>query len=303
MATTQSDSCYQDATCPSAFQLGGGIKSTINASSIFLPNGERPRPARRLLSTTAASMAASPLPHAVDASPRETRAPLRRRNAPVPRRPRRTEDGHYYYVLARCPDEHRVRRRRVRALRAPRGPVRDAGLRPDIYVQCDHRSAAPGNAMPGPDQRHCQPGSPALVARSAEIKPWRRPIVSSIKPQVTRRGRRGPRRRRRARVLQPPGHVHRRRRRASGARDESHRQSRERGAGGPGPGRGRVARPAAQRRRQSLQRLVERRSRRSAGRQRFVSRRRNRPRPSEPRYVCASDVYVRALLEDSFWSG
>ena len=74
MATTQSDSCYQDTTCPSAFQLGGGIKSTINASSIFLPNGARPRPSRRLLSTTAASMAASPLPHAVDASPRETRA-------------------------------------------------------------------------------------------------------------------------------------------------------------------------------------------------------------------------------------
>ena len=39
MATTQSDSCYQDATCPSAFQLGGGIKSSINASSIFLPSG------------------------------------------------------------------------------------------------------------------------------------------------------------------------------------------------------------------------------------------------------------------------
>ena len=48
MATTQSQSCFGDATCPSAFQLGGGIKSTINASSIFLPNGKRPRPARRL---------------------------------------------------------------------------------------------------------------------------------------------------------------------------------------------------------------------------------------------------------------
>ena len=157
--------------------------------------------------------------------------------------------------------------------------MRDPGLRPDIYVQCDHRSASPGNAMPGPDQRHGQPGSPALVTRSAEIKPWC-PIVSSIKPQVTRRGRRGSRRRRRARVLQPLDHVHRRRRRASSARDESHQQSRERGARGPGPGRGRVARPAAQRRRQSLQRLVERRSRRSAGRQRFVSRRRNRPAPN-----------------------
>ena len=156
----------------------------------------------------------------------------------------------------------------------------NACLRPDIYVQCDHRSASPGNAMPGPDERHGQPGSPALVARGAGIKPWRRPIVSSIKPQVTRRGRRRSRRRRRARVLQPPGHVHRRRRRASSARDESHQQSRERGARGPGPGRGRVARDAAQRCLQSLQRLVERRSRRSAGRQRFVSRRRNRPAPN-----------------------
>ena len=99
-------------------------------------------------------------------------------------------------------------------------------------------------------------------------------------PQVTRRGRRGSRRRRRARVLQPLDHVHRRRRRASSARDESHQQSRERGARGPGPGRGRVARDAAQRCLQSLQRLVERRSRRSAGRQRFVSRRRNRPAPN-----------------------
>ena len=67
LATTQNHSCFGDATCPSAFQLGGGIKSTINASSIFLPNGERPRPARPLLPTTAASMASSPLPHAVDA--------------------------------------------------------------------------------------------------------------------------------------------------------------------------------------------------------------------------------------------
>jgi len=48
LATTQSQSCFGDATCPSAFQLGGGIKSTINASSIFLPNGKRPRPSRRL---------------------------------------------------------------------------------------------------------------------------------------------------------------------------------------------------------------------------------------------------------------
>ena len=39
MATTQSQSCFGDATCPSAFQLGGGIKSSINASSIFLPSG------------------------------------------------------------------------------------------------------------------------------------------------------------------------------------------------------------------------------------------------------------------------
>ena len=48
LATTQNHSCFGDATCPSAFQLGGGIKSTINASSIFLPNGKRPRPSRRL---------------------------------------------------------------------------------------------------------------------------------------------------------------------------------------------------------------------------------------------------------------
>ena len=39
LATTQNHSCFGDATCPSAFQLGGGIKSSINASSIFLPSG------------------------------------------------------------------------------------------------------------------------------------------------------------------------------------------------------------------------------------------------------------------------
>ena len=56
---------------------------------------------------------------------RRARAPLRRRDAPAPRRPRRTEDGHYYYVLARCPDEHRVGRRRMRALRTRGRSVRD----------------------------------------------------------------------------------------------------------------------------------------------------------------------------------
>ena len=119
LATTQNHSCFGDATCPSAFQLGGGIKSSINASSIFTPDGARPRPARRLLSTTAASMASSPLPHVVDASEassRETRAPLRRRDAPVPRRPRRTEDDHIYYFLARRCDLEGVRLGGMRAL-------------------------------------------------------------------------------------------------------------------------------------------------------------------------------------------
>ena len=86
LATTQNHSCFGDATCPSAFQLGGGIKSSINASSIFLPSGARPRPARRLLSTTAASMASSPLPHAVnavDASSRESTAAASRRSRPA----------------------------------------------------------------------------------------------------------------------------------------------------------------------------------------------------------------------------
>ena len=86
LATTQNHSCFGDATCPSAFQLGGGIKSSINASSIFLPNGERPRPSRRLLSMTAASMASSPLPHAVnavDASSRESTAAASRRSRPA----------------------------------------------------------------------------------------------------------------------------------------------------------------------------------------------------------------------------
>jgi hypothetical protein len=86
LATTQNHSCFGDATCPSAFQLGGGIKSSINASSIFLPNGERPRPSRRLLSMTAASMASSPLPHAVnavDASSRESTAAATRRSRPA----------------------------------------------------------------------------------------------------------------------------------------------------------------------------------------------------------------------------
>ena len=86
LATTQNHSCFGDATCPSAFQLGGGIKSSINASSIFLPNGERPRPSRRLQSTTAASMASSPLPHAVnavDASSRESTAAALRRSRPA----------------------------------------------------------------------------------------------------------------------------------------------------------------------------------------------------------------------------
>ena len=86
LATTQNHSCFGDATCPSAFQLGGGIKSTINASSIFLPSGKRPRPSRRLLSTTAASMASSPLPHAVnavDASSRESTAAASRRSRPA----------------------------------------------------------------------------------------------------------------------------------------------------------------------------------------------------------------------------
>ena len=86
LATTQNHSCFGDATCPSAFQLGGGIKSSINASSIFLPSGARPRPARRLLSTTAASMASSPLPHAVnavDASSRKSTAAASRRSRPA----------------------------------------------------------------------------------------------------------------------------------------------------------------------------------------------------------------------------
>ena len=86
LATTQNHSCFGDATCPSAFQLGGGIKSSINASSIFLPNGERPRPSRRLQSTTAVSMASSPLPHAVnavDASSRESTAAASRRSRPA----------------------------------------------------------------------------------------------------------------------------------------------------------------------------------------------------------------------------
>ena len=86
LATTQNHSCFGDATCPSAFQLGGGIKSSINASSIFLPNGERPRPSRCLQSTTAASMASSPLPHAVnavDASSRESTAAASRRSRPA----------------------------------------------------------------------------------------------------------------------------------------------------------------------------------------------------------------------------
>ena len=46
LATTQNHSCFGDATCPSAFQLGGGIKSSINASSIFTPDRARPRPSR-----------------------------------------------------------------------------------------------------------------------------------------------------------------------------------------------------------------------------------------------------------------